>query len=47
MSKKYRLKNVIDQLETIYCDAAPLYYAIFSRKNFHPKNRVLEREYCT
>jgi hypothetical protein len=26
MSKKYRLKNVIDKLETIYCD--PLYYAV-------------------
>jgi hypothetical protein len=26
MSKKYRLKNVIDKLEAIYCD--PLYYAV-------------------
>ena len=47
MSKKYRLKNVIDKLEAIYCGplyyAVPLQYAIFSRKIFHPKNRALER----
>jgi hypothetical protein len=46
MSKKYRFKNVIDKLEAIYCCplyyTVPLYYAIFSWKIFHPKNRVLE-----
>ena len=43
MSKKYRLKNVIDKLEAIYCGplyyTVPLWYAIFSWKIFHPKNR--------
>jgi hypothetical protein len=48
--QKVSFENIIVKFETIYCDplyfAVPLQYAIFSRKIFHPKNRVLEREYC-